>query len=199
MTPATYVVFAEPVTLRLSLPTASRPRVIGESSAVPTERIFERLPLYVSLDSQTRQISAHLPPIPEAMLLYGPDDFAAACADTMDDHAARVLHRCGYDPAPVLQALIDGHPSPEPPPRRVPREIANWRAKAVLSTMGKLADVDALIAAMPESDAAVMRLAWHGNAALARNSQTVATLGSALGFSSADLDAFFIAADAINL
>lgn len=197
MIPQTYVVFAAPVTLRLSLRVSPRPRLILAPPA-PLEHSFERLPLTVRLDAATRQITAYLSPIAAGLPLYAAADFAAACADTVADHAARVLQLLGSDPATHLQALIDGIPLPEPPPR-VPREIPNWRAKAILATMGKLDAVDALIAAMPDPDATVMRLAWHGNAALARRSQTVQNLGQALGLTPADLDAFFIAADQINL
>lgn len=193
----TYVVFPSPVTLRLSLPASPRQRLIT-TARTPVERSFERLPLTVRIDAAALQITAFLSPIAAGLPLYAAADFTAAAPDTMDDHAERVLQLIGSDPATHLQALIDGLPLPEPPPR-VPREIPNWRAKAILATMGKLDAVDALIAAMPEPEATVMRLAWHGNAALARRSQTVRNLGQALGLTPADLDVFFISADAINL
>lgn len=197
MIPQTFVVFASPVTLRLSLPANPRQRVTGEP-APPVERSFARLPLLVQIDPIHRQIRASLSPLPGQLELYASTDFSAACADSMDDHAARVLQLLGSTPSPTLQALIDGTELPEPPPR-VPREIANWRAKTVLATTGKLSLVDGLIEGMDEPQASVLRLAWNGNAALQRTSQTVVSIGQALGMSAADLDAFFIAADAISL
>ena len=116
----------------------------------------------------------------------------------MDDHCERVLAMLGSDPATSLQALIDGRSMPNPS-KRVPREIANWRAKAILAGMGKLAEVDALIAAMPEPDGTVMRLAWGGNAALSRFSKSVVSLATSLGMDPAAIDALFIDAEALVL
>ena len=197
MTPQTYVTFAAAVTLRMFLPSGLRQRVSG-APPDPVLRTFERLPLLIRAHSDTRYIVAYLPPVPAGLALYGPEDFAAACADTMDDHSGRVLQLLGSDPATVLQALIDGGKLPDPP-QRVPREIANWRGKVVLASMGKLAAVDALIAAMPEPDSTVMRLAWSGNAAMARRSQAINSIALALGMTEAEVDAFFIASAAINL
>ncbi len=185
----TAVFFPSPVTLRLSAAGAPGDPVMGS---------FKSLPLHVQADTAARELRAYLPPISNPLTLYGIGDFSDACGDTMEQHAARVLQLLGFDPASVLQALLDGGDIPAVPPR-VPREIANWRAKAILSGMGKLAMVDALIAALPEPQATVLGLAWHGNAALARASSTVAALAGSLGFSVADTDAFFIAAAALDL
>ena len=189
----TYVSFSAPITLRLA------PLSSARAGRVPADyEEFSELPLVLQIDALQRTLTAHLPPVPGGILLYGPEDFAAACPDSMDEHAARVLQLLGSDPAAALQALIDGEEMPAPP-QRVPREIANWRAKAVLANMGKLAAVESLISAMPEPGATVLRLAWTGNAALLRTSQTVAALAASLGMSDADVDAFFISAGAIIL
>lgn len=138
----TYVRFAAPVTLNLraAIPGEQHPPQLAE---------FGQLPLVTRLDAVARTITAHLPPIPGGLLLYGPADFVAACPDEPEDFAARVLQCLGTDPAASLQSLIDGTPLPAAPPR-VPREIANWRAKATLAAMGKLPAVEAVIAALPE-------------------------------------------------
>jgi|GEM_PF-2916427 len=196
-----HVRFPAPITLCLRIGAGPRPRVVGGPSGTdpdPDNFEFSELPLYLQIDALARSITALLPPIPGGLPLYGPDDFPAACADSMDDHAARVLQLLGSDPATALQALIDGEEMPTPPVR-VPREIANWRAKAILSGMGQLDAVDAFIAALPGDQSTILALAWHGNAALARTSATVSTIAASLGLSSAQVDDFFIASEALNL
>lgn len=186
----TYVRFPEPVTLDL------RAAIAGESH--PAELVeFSELPLVIWLDAVARTIRAHLPPIPMQLEIYGPADFAAACADEMEDHAARVLQCLGNDPEAALQDLVNGT-APELPPR-IPREIPNWRAKAILGSMGLTDQVNGIIAALPEPQRTVVTAAWAGDAKLARHGQTVTALGSALGMTAAQIDALFIAADSIQI
>lgn len=207
MTPQTYVRLPEPITLDLRIAAGPRPRAIPPGGSVPLpddpehEPVLHEvteLPLHVQIDGHTRSIRAHLPPIPAPLEIYGPEDFAAAAADTLDDHAERVLQILGSDPASVLQALIDGAELPPLPPR-VPREIPNWRAKAILATMGKLAAVEAAIQAMPEPQRTVVALAWGGDAKLARRGKTVLGLSAALGLTDAQVDALFVAAEALEV
>jgi len=183
------VIFPSPVTLRLSAPGAAEQ---------PATATYDELPLHVQADVAARTLRAYLPPISTPLELYAPADFAAACADSIEDHAARVLRLLGSDPAATLQALLDGAELLPTPPR-VPREIPNWRAKVILANMGRLAEVDACIAALPGDQSTTLALAWHGNAALARSSATVAAMADQLGLSDSQLDAFFIAAAAISI
>lgn len=84
-------------------------------------------------------------------------------------------------------------------PPRVPREIPDWRAKAVLATMGRLAEVEAAIAALPEPERTVVSLAWAGDAKLARRGKTVIALAPALGLTSVQVDELFVAAEGIEV
>ena len=203
----TYVRFPEAITLNLTLP----PVRISTSLSDPDPRdvclAFAELPMHLQIDALARTITAYLPPIHTGLLLYSPADFSAACADSMDDHAARVLHLLGTDPATALQALIDG-PATDPEtgepiipilPPRIPREISNWRAKAQLHIMGHLDQVEALIDTLHEPRRTIARLAWSSDVKLARTSPTVADIATALRWSSAATDAFFIDADALVL
>jgi hypothetical protein len=203
MTPAT-VTLPHPVTLDLRHTPGPRPRIVP-SGPVPEDpdhepvwQEFAEFPMWVTVDANAREIRAQLPPLPHHLPLYGPADFTAAAADTMEDHAARVLHLLGKDPATLLQALCDGTELPPLPPR-VPREIPNWQAKVILAQMGLLATVEAAIAALPEPDRTVASLAWGGDAKLARRGKTVLGLAAALGLSSAEVDALFIAAEAFEV
>jgi hypothetical protein len=190
MTAQTYVRFPQPITLDLRIPIEGehQPPVLAE---------FLELPLYLHLDAVARTISAHLPPIPTPLTIYGPADFTAACPDEPEDHAARVMQCLGSDPADALQRLINGELPAMPP--RIPREIPNWRAKAILASMGLTSQVDAVIASLPEPQRTVVTEAWAGDAKLARTGQTVLALGGALGMSAEQIDALFIAADAIQI
>jgi hypothetical protein len=209
MIPQTYVRFPSAITIDLRIAAGMpRPRVIlpgGKSYPAPLDPehepvpyTFEELPLVVMLDAHVREIAVQLPPIPGRLQIYGPDDFAAAASDLPADHAERVLHILGSDPATVLQALIDGFELPPLPPR-VPREIPNWRAKAMLAQMGKLATVEAAIQAMPEPERTIVSLAWGGDAKLERHGKTVLGLAALLGLSSDEIDALFIAAEGIEV
>jgi hypothetical protein len=152
--------------------------------------------MWVTVDANVREIRAQLPPLPRHLPLYGHVDFTAAASDTMEDHTARVLHLLGKDPASILQALCDGTELPPLPPR-IPREIANWRARAVLELSGLLPTVDAAINGMTGPESIVVRHAWNSAAPLARRGPTVAALAPALGLSDEQVDAMFIQAESL--
>jgi len=193
-----------PVTLDLRISGRLRSRIvkdgvpIPEADRVPEPHEFASLPLHLVVDAAARTISAYLPPIPNHLPLYGPEDFTAAAGDAMEDHANRVLQLLGSDPASTLQAMIDGTDLPPVPPR-VPREIPNWRCKAVLIQMGMIDQVEAIMAALPEPDRTIAQLAWRGDGKVARRSKTVSGLSSALGLTDAQVDAMFVAADKIEV
>jgi hypothetical protein len=201
------ITLPQTVTLDLRQTPGPRPRVVSPDSTfplpddpdhVPVWQEFEELPMWLTVDGHAREIRAQLPPLPGMLPLYGPADFAAAAADTMEDHAARVLHLLGSDPASVLQALCDGTELPPLPPR-VPREIANWRARAVLEIAGLLPAVEAVIAAMTGPEAIIVRHAWQSAAPLARRGPTVAALAPALGLTADQVDAMFIQAESLSV
>ena len=195
--PQVHVRLAAPVSLRLRVAPHPRPRVSTDPAPLAS-RTFESFPLHLQIDAQSRTLRAYLPPLPGSLLLYPPPDFAAACADPMEDHAARVLQLLGNDPALALQALVDGTDIPDPPPR-VPREIANWRAKVALATMGKLLSVNSFLTSLPEPDRTAVTLAWNGDAKILRQSPMVATIADFLQLSPDEIDNLFIAAAALEI
>lgn len=204
MIPQTIVRFASPVTLTVRNSVNPRPRVVapGQTSPATFEaREFETLQMYVHIDAVNRCLLAYLPPIPNPLLLYAREDFGPACADPMESHVARVLALCGDNPAEVLQPLIDGPPvsyleQPDPP-ARVPLEIMNWRAKAVLGQMGLIPQIEAMLDKLPEPQRGVVLTAWNGDAKLARRGETVLALAEALGLTPGQVDDLFIAAEKI--
>jgi hypothetical protein len=203
MTPTT-VTLPHPVTLDLRHTPGPRPRIVPpgpvpeDPDHEPVWQEFGEFPMWVTVDANAREIRAQLPPLPHHLPLYGPADFTAAASDTMEDHAARVLHLLGKDPATLLQALCDGTELPPLPPR-VPREIPNWRARAVLEIAGLLPAVEAVIAAMTGHESIVVRHAWQSAAPLARRGPTVAALAPALGLTAEQVDAMFIQAESLSV
>lgn len=209
MTPTqTYVRFSAPVWLAMRPFTGPRPRVVSPGETLPPPddeqrlmREFTELPLHLQFDPVRRYLLAYLSPIPAPLVLYGPEDFVAATADTMEDHAERVLALCGDDPAAVLQPLIDGElpiywERPDPP-KRVPRAIENWRAKTMLKLMGMDGAAEAAFAALPEQERVVVETAWNAGAMLLRKSAAVNGVGAALGLSPQQIDQLFIEAAAL--
>lgn len=202
--PQTHVQFPQPFSLTVRNSGNPRPRVVAPGQTLPgtmESREFQNFPLAVHVDSLNRCILAYLPPVPQPLLLYSRADFGAACADTMEDHASRVLFLCGDNPAEVLQPLIDGtagdYKDRPDPPARVPLEIQNWRAKAVLGQMGLIPQIEAAIDAMPEPQRTVVLTAWNGDAKLARRGETVVALAALLGLTPQAVDDLFIAAERI--
>lgn len=193
------VPLAAPVTVqvRASQP-FPRPRIISGDEPQETEPLtLVELDVAFWIAPITKTIHAQIAHIPVPLLIYGSEDFGHVVTDTTEHHSARLLQILGENPAQVLQAAIDGTPLSLPP--RVPREIAAWRAKAVLEIAGLLPQVEALITAMPEPAGTVVRRAWHDNAPLERQGQTVLSLSSSLNLSDEQLDAMFIQAASLQI
>jgi hypothetical protein len=188
------LVFDHSITINLPI---GRPR-IGTMPTQFGERTITELDCCFTLNTVTRTIHAEMPPIPRPLLIYGPADFAAAAADTPEQHVERVRSILGEDPVITLQALANGDPV-QPPKPRVPPEIPNWRAKAILSQMGMLEKIETAMESLPEPQRTIVTLAWNGDAKLARNGQTVIALAAALGLSSLQVDDLFVAAEAIQV
>ena len=182
----------------LTLP-ANRLRIIPGVGVAPNHgepRTFAGFDACFTVNPVTRTIHAQMPPLPRALLIYGASDFAAACADTPEQHAERVLGILGADPQAYLQAVIDGTELPVAP-ARIPREIELWQAKAILTLMGLLPAVEALLPTLEDPRRTVVMSAWDNNARLARHGLTVTALAPALQLTDAQLDAMFIAAAAL--
>ena len=81
-----------------------------------------------------------------------------------------------------------------PLPPRVPYTVTPFQAKAAIYAAGLLPAVEAAIAAAPK----VAQLAWSDATEFTRDSPTIAALSAQLGLSSAQVDALFIAAAAIE-
>jgi hypothetical protein len=81
-----------------------------------------------------------------------------------------------------------------PPPPRVPREVPNWRMKAILTRIGMLDAARSALESLPPQAKDVALLAWDGDAHFSRRSPSVEFIARALRISALELDEIFIAA-----
>lgn len=79
--------------------------------------------------------------------------------------------------------------APPPPPPVVPAEVTMRQARLALLAIGKLDDVEALIAGLPEPQKSAALIEWEYSNTVKRDNAFVLTLGPALGV---DLDQLFI-------
>ena len=107
---------------------------------------------------------------------------AAPVGTTLDGHA--------YDPATQTVVVYD----PGPEPESVPTEVTMRQARLALLGAGKLAQVEAAIASMPEPQKKAASIEWEYSNALQRSNPFVTQLGAALGLDDAAIDALFVAA-----
>ena len=79
----------------------------------------------------------------------------------------------------------------------VPQEVTMRQARLALLENGLLANVQPAINSLPEPDKTKAQIEWEYSNALQRSNPFVATLGTALGLSSQDLDDLFIQASTL--
>lgn len=170
----------------------------GRYATASGEVTMDSLHVWYVVNTATRSIWAQVARIPHPILIYGQADYAAAVGDTPTEHNERLLQILGDDIQASLAIVASGQDLPEPT-QRIPREIANWRARAILELQGLLPSIDAMIAAMTGPEGVVVRQAWQAGAPLARNGPTVLTLAPALGLTSQQIDDLFIAAAALQV
>lgn len=76
----------------------------------------------------------------------------------------------------------------------VPQSVTMRQARLALLGAGKLAMVDAAIDSMPEPNKSAARIEWEYSNEVQRHNGFVEALGPALGMTSAQIDALFVAA-----
>jgi len=80
----------------------------------------------------------------------------------------------------------------QPAPPAIPSVVTMRQARLALLATGKLADVDTVIAAMPEPDQSAAKIEWEYATEVKRDWPTLLTLAPLLGLSDADVDQLFI-------
>lgn len=87
--------------------------------------------------------------------------------------------------------------APAPVPTPVPSVVSMRQARLALLQAGKLAEVNAAIAALPSPDKEQAQIEWEYATEVERDSALVAQLAPALGLNAAALDALFTTAAAL--
>ena len=87
-------------------------------------------------------------------------------------------------------------PAPEPQPEapQVPQSVTMRQARLALLGAGVLSQVEGAINAMPEPQKSAARITWEYSAEVQRHNGLVSQMAPALGMTSAQIDALFIAA-----
>ena len=79
----------------------------------------------------------------------------------------------------------------------VPQSVTMRQARLALLGAGKLAEVDAAIAALSEPTRTAAQIEWEYSNEVQRSNGIVSQLGPALGLTEAQIDALFVAAAAL--
>ena len=118
---------------------------------------------------------------------------------TPDDEAAiRALEEEAIALRAELRAYLPPYPAPDPPPEViVPQRITARQARLALLEAGLLDDVDAIIEALPANVRAHVRIEWDRATHVERGSAVTQMVAAAMGLTSAQVDALFVAAAAL--
>lgn len=93
-----------------------------------------------------------------------------------------------YDPETGVFTTLSYEELPEP----VPQKLTARQARLALHSIGKLADVPAAIAALPEPQKTNAEIEWEYATYIERNNPFVAVLASALQLTDEQIDQLFI-------
>jgi hypothetical protein len=101
------------------------------------------------------------------------------------------------DVAPGWAYVNGAFTAPPPPNPVVPASVAMRQARLALLQVGKLAAVDAAIAALSSPAKEAAQIEWEYATEVKRSSALVAQLAPALGLDDAALDALFVTASTL--
>ena len=147
--------------------------------------------------ARARTILARLDDIDRASVR--PARAVASCYGTPDDESAiRALEAEAIALRVELRAYLPPYPAPEPPPEVIiPQRITARQAQLALLEAGHLAAVEAVIESFPAEIRARVRVEWGRATHVERGSQVTQMVATALGLTSAQVDALFVAAAAL--
>ena len=99
-----------------------------------------------------------------------------------------------YDGAWTLSPQWVEPPPPAPEPVPVPSAVSMRQARLALLQAGKLADVDAAVAALPSPAKEAAQVEWEYATEVRRDSALMQQLATAIGLTEVDLDNLFVQA-----
>lgn len=124
--------------------------------------------------------------------------FASGYGTPDDEAAIRALEEEAIALRAELRAYLPPYPAPEPPPEVIiPQRITARQSQLALLNAGLLDDVEATIEALPANVRAQVRIEWGRATHVERGSQVTQMVATALGLTSAQVDALFVAAAAL--
>lgn len=144
--------------------------------------------------ARARAIFARLEEIDRASVR--PARAVASGYGTPDDEAAiRALEEEAIALRAELRAYLPPYPEPTAPPEViVPQRITARQAQLALLEAGYLADVEAVIAALPANVRTQVKIEWDRSTHVERASEVTQMVATALGLTDAQVDALFVTA-----
>jgi hypothetical protein len=97
----------------------------------------------------------------------------------------------------TAQEIADLQASRAADPTPIPQEVTMRQARLALFGAGLLASVESAIDALPEPQKTAARIEWDHSQTVQRSRGIVLQLGTAMGLSSAQIDALFVQAAAL--
>ena len=103
----------------------------------------------------------------------------------------------GYRLVPDDQ-LPEGWQREPDAPAPVPHEVPMWAIRAILDLAGLTPQINAILGQLPEPQRTIVMRVWEYGNYIRRDSPTITALTVALNKTSAEVDAYFIQAAALN-
>lgn len=113
-----------------------------------------------------------------------------------DDKGTWIIHFSDDATSAQRQAAASIIAAFDPNAPTIPVSVKMWQAKAALSASGKLEAANAVVSVANNES---LRIAWEYATDVSRNSPGLNAVAAALSMTSAEVDALFIAADAIQV
>jgi hypothetical protein len=107
----------------------------------------------------------------------------------------KVVNGKEVEMSPEEEAAFEASRAPGPAP--IPQEVTMRQARLALFGAGLLASVESAIDALPEPQKTAARIEWDHSQTVQRSRGIVLQLGTAMGLSSAQIDALFVQAAAL--
>ena len=107
----------------------------------------------------------------------------------------KIVNGARVEMTPEEESAFEASRAPGPTP--IPQEVTMRQARLALHNAGLLASVEASINALLEPKKSMVRIEWEHSQTVQRSRGIVVELGTAMGLTSAQIDALFTAAAAL--
>lgn len=133
--------------------------------------------------------------------VLAPEGEAGYRVDTPNGGGVTAYAAQSGEPSPANAAADIAYAIANPPAPvvAIPAEVPAWRIHAVVALSGLTTAIDTFIAALPEPNQTVARMAWQQGNVIERQSLTVAAIIAAEIVTAEQADALFIQAAALQV